>query len=81
MKEVKDLIRYFCSPCKTTKVNGEEPENFGGTRQMGNFQHNKRDVHVELQTKTRFPVPYFVWDEYHLDQEINDRGIHVSIWL
>lgn len=81
LKEGKDLIRYFCVPCKPTKVNG------GRTRNMPSDapdkwelfkKYNKRDVEVEMsiqQKLSRFPVPDSVWDEYHIDQEINDRGI------
>ena len=81
LKEGKDLIRYFCVPCKPTKVNG------GKTRNMPSDapdkwelfkKYNKRDVEVEMsiqQKLSRFPVPDSVWDEYHIDQEINDRGI------
>ena len=55
------------------------------TRQRNgkNFiEYNKRDVEVELAIKKRlqnFPVPNFVWDEYHLDQNINDCGIGVDV--
>lgn len=85
LKEGKDLIRYFCVPCKPTKVNG------GRTRNMPSdapdkwelFKaYNKRDVEVEMSIQTklsRFPVPDFIWDEYHLDQEINDRGIALDM--
>lgn len=81
LKEGKDLIRYFCVPCKPTKVNG------GRTRNMPSDapdkwelfkKYNKRDVEVEMsiqQKLSRFPVPDSVWDEYRIDQEINDRGI------
>lgn len=81
LKEGKDLIRYFCVPCKPTKVNG------GRTRNMPSDapdkwelfkKYNKRDVEVEMsiqQKLSHFPVPDSVWDEYHIDQEINDRGI------
>ena len=81
LKECKDLIRYFCVPCKATKSNG------GRTRNMPSDapekwelfkKYNKRDVEVEMsiqQRLSRFPVPDQVWDEYHIDQEINDRGI------
>lgn len=81
LKEGKDLIRYFCVPCKATKSNG------GRTRNMPSDapekwelfkKYNKRDVEVEMsiqQRLSRFPVPDQVWDEYHMDQEINDRGI------
>ena len=81
LKEGKDLIRYFCVPCKPTKGNG------GRTRNMPSDapdkwelfkKYNKRDVEVEMsiqQKLSRFPVPDSVWGEYHIDQEINDRGI------
>lgn len=81
LKEGKDLIKYFCVPCKPTKTNG------GRTRNMPSDdpdkwelfkKYNKRDVEVEMsiqQKLSRFPVPNSVWDEYHIDQEINDRGI------
>lgn len=81
LKEGKDLIRYFCVPCKPTKVNG------GRTRNLPSHapdkwelfkSYNKRDVEVEMNIQkrlARFPVPESVWDEYHIDQEINDRGI------
>ena len=81
LKEGKDLIRYFCIPCKPTKANG------GRTRNMPSDapdkwelfkKYNKRDVEVEMsiqQKLSRFPVPDNIWDEYHIDQEINDRGI------
>lgn len=81
LKEGKDLIKYFCVPCKPTKSNG------GRTRNMPSDdpdkwelfkKYNKRDVEVEMsiqQKLSRFPVPDSVWDEYHIDQEINDRGI------
>ena len=84
MKEGKDLIRYFCVPCKETKSNG------GRTRNLPQHaldkwtlfkSYNKRDVEVEMAIQDRlkkYPVPEPVWDEYHLDQEINDRGIAVD---
>ncbi len=81
LKEGKDLIKYFCVPCKPTKSNG------GRTRNMPSDapdkwelfkKYNQRDVEVEMsiqQKLSRFPVPDNVWNEYHIDQEINDRGI------
>lgn len=81
LKEGKDLIKYFCVPCKPTKSNG------GRTRNMPSDdpdkwelfkKYNRRDVEVEMsiqQKLSHFPVPDSVWDEYHIDQEINDRGI------
>lgn len=81
VKEGKDLIRYFCIPCKATKINGGRtrnlPEHDIDKWNMFKF-YNKRDVEVEMSIQARlknYPVPDFVWDEYHLDQKINDRGI------
>lgn len=81
LKEGKDLIRYFCVPCKPTKVNGGRTRNIPSDApdKWELFKkYNKRDVEVEMsiqQKLSRFPVPDSVWDEYHIDQEINDRGI------
>ncbi|HEL1660981.1 TPA: DNA polymerase [Streptococcus suis] len=85
MREGADLIRYFCVPCKPTKING------GRTRNLAHHapdkwttfnDYNIRDVEVELAIKERlknFSVPDFVWDEYHQDQIINDRGIGIDL--
>lgn len=87
MKEGKDLIKYFCTPCKATKVNGGRTRNLPehNLEKWATFKsYNKRDVEVELAIKERlikYPVPDFIWDEYHLDQEINDRGIGVDMQL
>ena len=87
MKEGKDLIKYFCIPCKATKVNGGRTRNLPSDApdKWDVFKsYNKRDVEVELAIKeklSKFPVPEFIWDEYHLDQEINDRGIGVDMQL
>lgn len=84
MTKGKELIRYFCVPCKPTKTNG------GRTRNLPQHapdkwtlfkSYNKRDVEVEMAIQERlrnYPVPESVWDEYHLDQEINDRGIAID---
>jgi len=84
LKEGKDLIRYFCVPCKATKSNG------GRTRNLPEHDrekwelfktYNQRDVEVEqsIQQKlAKFPVPNFVWEEFWLDQEICDRGIAID---
>jgi len=81
LKEGKDLIKYFCVPCKPTKVNGGRVRNLP-EHDMAKWslfkKYNIRDVEVEQAIKKRlesYPVPEFVWNEYHLDQEINDRGI------
>lgn len=87
MKEGRDLIRYFCVPCKETKTNG------GRTRNLPSHapdkwnifkSYNKRDVEVEMAIQERlqkYPVPDTVWEEYHQDQEINDRGIAIDLEL
>lgn len=81
LKEGKDLIKYFCVPCKPTKVNGGRTRNLPAhdMEKWSLFKkYNIRDVEVEQAIKKRlesYPLPEFVWDEYHLDQEINDRGI------
>lgn len=85
MKEGKDLIKYFCCPCKPTKINGGRTRNLleHAPDKWEDFKaYNKRDVEVEMAIKQRlskFPVPDFIWDEYHLDQEINDHGIMLDI--
>lgn len=87
MSEGSDLIRYFCVPCKPTKSNGERTRNLPchAPDKWKIFKvYNKRDVEVELAIKEKlkkFPVPDFVWDEYHIDQEINDRGIGIDMQL
>lgn len=84
MKEGKDLIRYFCIPCKETKSNGGRTRNLPqhAPDKWALFKsYNKRDVEVEMAIQERlrnYPVPESVWDEYHLDQEINDRGIAID---
>lgn len=85
LKEGRDLIRYFCLPCKPTKVNGGRTRNYPNhaPNKWDSFiEYNKRDVEVELAIKDRlkkFPVPDFVWEEYHQDQIINDRGIGIDV--
>ena len=84
LKEGKDLIKYFCCPCKPTKSNGGRTWNLPhhAPDKWALFKkYNERDVQVEMQIQERlknYPVPDFVWDEYHLDQEINDRGIMID---
>lgn len=84
LKEGKDLIRYFCCPCRPTASNGGRTWNLPrhAPEKWDLFKrYNKRDVEVELQIQERlkkYSVPDFVWDEYRLDQEINDRGIMID---
>jgi len=81
LKEGKALIRYFCKPCATTKANGGRTRNLPkhDPEKWETFKkYNQRDVEVEMSIQhrlSRFPVPDFIWEEYRLDQEINDRGI------
>ena len=85
LTEGKDLIRYFCTPCNPTKSNGGRTRNLPqhDTEKWSKFKaYNIRDVEAEMQIQNKlqkFSVPNFVWDEYHLDQEINDRGILVDM--
>ena len=87
LTEGKDLIRYFCVPCKPTKANGGRTRNLPehAPEKWGRFKaYNLRDVETEMQIQKRlsnFPVPDAIWEEYHLDQEINDRGIGVDMEL
>lgn len=85
LSEGKDLIRYFCVPCAPTKSNGGRTRNFpehAPDKWTLFKKYNQRDVEVEMaiqQRLRRYPVPDFVWEEYHLDQEINDRGIAIDM--
>lgn len=87
LKEGKDLIRYFCTPCKPTKANGGRVRNFPHhdiAKWKMFISYNKRDVEVEMAIQKRlskFPVPDFIWEEYCLDQQINDRGIMLNMEL
>lgn len=87
LTEGKDLIRYFCVPCKPTKANGGRPRNrpeHDPVKWERFKAYNLRDVETEMQIQKRlsnFPVPDAIWKEYHLDQEINDRGIGVDMEL
>lgn len=87
LTEGKDLIRYFCVPCKPTKANGGRTRNLPehDWEKWRRFKaYNLRDVETEMQIQerlSRFPVPDFIWEEYQLDQEINDRGIGVDMEL
>lgn len=85
LTEGKELIRYFCVPCKPTKANGGRVRNLP-EHDMEKWQrfkaYNLRDVEAEMQIQQRlakFPAPDFVWEEYRQDQEINDRGIGVDM--
>ena len=87
LTEGKDLIKYFCQPCAATKTNGGRIRNrpFHAPDKWEAFKrYNIRDVETEMgiQHKLRkFPVPDEVWEEYHIDQEINDRGVRLDMEL
>lgn len=87
MSEGKDLVRYFCLPCKPTKSNHGRTRNLpkDDPASWAVFKaYNKRDVETEMGIMAKlanFPVPEFVWHEYHIDQEINDRGILIDLAL
>lgn len=85
LTEGKELIRYFCVPCKPTKTNGGRMRNLPehDREKWSRFKaYNLRDVETEMQIQQRlykFPVSDEVWEQYHQDQEINDRGIGVDM--
>lgn len=85
LTEGRDLIRYFSTPCAPTKANGGRTRNLPehDPEKWDRYKaYNLRDVETEMQIQaklSKFPVPDAVWDEYHLDQEINDRGIRVDM--
>ncbi|HOI24197.1 MAG TPA: DNA polymerase [Caldisericia bacterium] len=87
LTEGKDLIRYFCSPCKPTATNGQRMRNrpeHAPDKWEAFKAYNRRDVETELSIQERlakFPVPDTVWAEYTHDQEINDRGVALDMAL
>lgn len=87
MSEGADLIKYFCCPCRPTKTNGQRTRNLPhhAPDKWQTFKnYNVRDVQVELAIKEKlsgYEVPDFIWEEYTLDQTINDRGIGVDLTL
>lgn len=87
LTEGKDLIKYFCQPCSPTKANEHRTRNYpyhAPDKWLSFKQYNIRDVEVEMSVQAKlakFPVPDNVWKEYHLDQEINDRGVALDMVL
>ncbi|SDJ63750.1 DNA polymerase [Alkalibacterium thalassium] len=85
LSEGKDLIRYFCKPCNPTATNGGRSRNLPvhAPDKWSEFKsYNLRDVEAEIAIQeklSKFPVPEEVWNEYHLDQEINDRGVSLDM--
>lgn len=87
LTEGKDLIKYFCQPCAPTKSNGQRTRNLpehAPDKWLTFKRYNIRDVETEMSIQARlskYPVPDSVWEEYHLDQEINDRGVGLDMEL
>lgn len=87
LTEGKALIKYFCVPCAPTKTNGGRTRNLPEHDMEKWLQfkaYNLRDVETEMgiqEKLSRFPVPEKIWEEYHLNEEINDRGIGVDMVL
>ena len=87
LTEGKDLIKFFCQPCAPTQSNGQRIRNYphhAPDKWLAFKQYNARDVESEMSIQERlakFPVPDSIWDEYHLDQEINDRGVALDMTL
>ena len=87
LSEGKDLIKYFCRPCAPTKSNGQRTRNLPKhslDKWLAFKRYNIRDVETEMSIQARlskYPVPNSVWEEYHLDQEINDRGVGLDMEL
>lgn len=87
LTEGKELIKYFCQPCAPTKANGGRTRNLpeNAPDKWAAFKrYNIRDVEVEMSIQeklAKFPVPEMVWEQYHLDQEINDRGVALDMEL
>ena len=87
MKEGKELIRYFCVPCKPTKANGGRARNLPchAPEKWELFKtYCKRDVDVEKSIRRKlhnFPIPESEMELYRLDQRINDRGVLVDMGL
>lgn len=87
LTEGKELIKYFCQPCAPTKTNGQRTRNLpchALDKWLAFKKYNVRDVEVEMAIQEKlknFPVLASIWDEYHLDQEINDRGVGLDMEL
>jgi DNA polymerase len=85
LQEGKNLIKYFCVPCAATKANGGRRRNLPqhDTEKWETFKaYNKRDVETEIgiqEKLSKFPVSDTEWDNYRLDQIINDRGISLDM--
>jgi DNA polymerase len=85
LSEGKELIRYFCLPCSPTQANGQRTRNtpeHASDKWSAFKNYNARDVEVEMsiqQKLSKFPVPESLWSEYHISEEINDRGVALDL--
>ena len=86
-KAGENLIKYFCKPCKPTATNGGRTRNLPlhAPEKWESFKayclqdvRTERDIRYKLE---RFPMPGFEWDNYHLDQRVNDRGVMIDTAL
>lgn len=81
----KALIRYFCVPCKPTKVNGHRTRNYphhDPDKWRLFVEYNRQDVVTEMEIAKRlaaFPVPDFVQKQWETDLKINARGVAVDM--
>lgn len=85
LKEGKDLIRYFCTPAKNRDGRFIRHSPSDAPERWEQFKaYNLRDVETEMsiqQKLSKFPVSESEWVNYHLDQEINDRGIMLDMMM
>ena len=87
LTEGKELIKFFCQPCAPTKANGQRTRNrpFHAPDKWDAFKrYNMRDVETEMgiqQRLAKFPARDQGWEEYHIEQEINDRGVRLDMEL
>ncbi|WP_303819591.1 DNA polymerase [Ruminococcus flavefaciens] len=82
LDEGKDLIKYFCTLHQDKQGNLLFYDKSDAPKKWKEFiEYNRRDVEVELKIQrllSEMPVPDFIWEEFYIDQRINDRGILVD---
>lgn len=85
LKEGKDLIRYFCTPAKSKDGSAFRHYPSDAPEKWETFKaYNLRDVETEMAIQdklSKFPVAESEWRNYHLDQQINDRGIMLDMTM
>ena len=87
LTEGKELVKYFCMPCLPTKANGGRNRNLP-IHDLDKWvlfkKYNVRDVEAEMAIQdkvSKFPVPECIWNQYNIDQLINDRGVLLDMTL